>query len=194
MAQIVLSDATALIYLAQIPDGLSLLDTLFGQVTITSVVKEEVLPQKSAPGEREIERAISKGLIAVVEDRWPEPAFPWLDTGEASTLRAAINLANSGNECLVIIDEKNGRGTAKELSSPVIIVTGTAAVIGRAKELGLIPSATAVFQQLREKGFRISDEVIREVLRNIREPIKPPFTKIRKAISRRPRGGKTKPR
>lgn len=193
MAQIVLSDATALIYLAQITDGLSLLDALFGQVTITSVVKEEGLPRKSAPGEREIESAVSKGLIAVIEDRWPEPTFPWLDTGEASTLRAAINLANSGNECLVIMDEKNGRGTARELNSPVIIVTGTAAVIGRARELGLIPSAAAVFQRLREKGFRISDEVIREVLRNIREPIQPPLAKIRKPITRKPRGSKTKP-
>ena len=110
MAQIVLSDATALIYLAQIPEGLSILAGLFGQVTITAIVKEEMLPQKAAPGEHEIAGAIDSGLIAVIDDQWSEPAFPWLDEGEASTLRAAANLANSGNQCLVIIDEKHHPG------------------------------------------------------------------------------------
>ena len=88
MAQTVLSDATALIYLAQIPEGLSILEGLFGQVTITSIVKEEVLPQKSAAGEREIAGAIDSGVIAVIDDQWSEPTFSWLDEGEALRVMA----------------------------------------------------------------------------------------------------------
>jgi predicted nucleic acid-binding protein len=82
VAEIVLSDATAWIYLAQLPEGLSLLEGLFGQISITSIVKEEVLPQKSAPGEDQIKHAIETGLIVLVEDRWSEPIFPSLDIGE----------------------------------------------------------------------------------------------------------------
>jgi len=90
VAQIVLSDATALIYLAQIPEGLSILEGLFGQITVTSIVKEEVLPQKSAREERKIAGAIGRCPISVIDDQWSEPTFPWLDEGEASTLRAAV--------------------------------------------------------------------------------------------------------
>jgi predicted nucleic acid-binding protein len=167
VAQIVLSDATALIYLAQIPEGLS--EGVFGRVTITSVVKEEVLPGKNAPGESEIREAINSGLIKVIADRWTTPVFPWLDEGEASTLRAAVNLADAGNQCLVLIDEKEGRAVAKELASSVIAVSGTVATIGRAKELGLIQSASIVFQQLTEKGFRVADDVIQKLLQDIGE-------------------------
>jgi predicted nucleic acid-binding protein len=194
VAQIVLSDATALIYLAQIPEGLSILAGLFGQVTITAIVKEEVLPQKAAPGEHEIAGAIDSGLIAVIDDQWSEPTFPWLDEGEASTLRAAANLANSGNQCLVIIDEKDGRAAAAELSSANIAISATAAVIGRAKELGMIASAAAVFHQLREKGFRVSDEIIREVLEDIGEPIEPPLSPTPQGGRRKSRRGATRGR
>lgn len=194
MAQIVLSDATALIYLAQIPEGLSILAGLFGQVTITAIVKEEMLPQKAAPGEHEIAGAIDSGLIAVIDDQWSEPAFPWLDEGEASTLRAAANLANSGNQCLVIIDEKDGRAAAAELSSANIAISATAAVIGRAKEMGMIASAAAVFHQLREKGFRVSDEIIREVLEDIGEPIEPPLSPTPQGGRRKSRRGATRGR
>jgi predicted nucleic acid-binding protein len=189
VAQIVLSDATALIYLAQIPEGLSILERLFGQVTITAIVKDEVLPQECAPGEPEIAEAIGRGLIAVIDDRWSEPTFPWLDEGEASTLRAAVNLANSGNQCLIIIDDKQGRSAAAELGSADIAVSATAAIIGRAREMGLIASAAAVFQQLREKGFRISDEIIREVLENIGEPMRPPPSPTPEGTRRKSRRG-----
>jgi hypothetical protein len=41
VAHTLVNDATALIYLAQIPEGLSILEGLLGQVTITAIVKEE---------------------------------------------------------------------------------------------------------------------------------------------------------
>ncbi|MFZ0888973.1 MAG: DUF3368 domain-containing protein [Candidatus Binataceae bacterium] len=169
MAQIVLSDATPLIYLAQIPDGLSWLEKLFGYVVMTPAVKKDVLPGEGKPGEREIEDAVRRGILRVLENDWPSPRFPWLDEGEETTIRAAVNLVELGHTCLVIIDEKDGRNTIKELASAAITVSGTAAVVGRAKELGLIPSASAVFEELRQRGFRISDDVVRLILEKVGE-------------------------
>lgn len=171
MAQIVLSDATPLIYLVQITEGLSILDRLYGQITITSVVEDELLPGKKAPGEREIKQSIRAGIIRVIKDEWLEPAFPWLHEGEESTIRAAVNLANAGHQCLVLMDEKDGRAALREFVSSAVTLSGTAASVGRARELGLIPSASAVFTELREKGFYISADIVRAVLRNIGEAV-----------------------
>ncbi len=171
MAKIVLSDATPLIYLVQITDGLSILDRLNGQITITSVVEDELLPGKKVPGEREIKQSISAGIIRVIKDEWPEPVFPWLDEGEESTIRAAVNLANAGDQCLVLMDEKDGRAALREFVSAAITLTGTAASVGRARELGLIQSASAVFREHQEKGFYISGDIVRAVLRNIGEAV-----------------------
>ena len=169
MAQIVLSDATPLIYLAQIPDGLSWLEELFGHVVMTPAVRKDVLPGQGKPGEREIHNAVRRGILRVLEHDWPSPRFPWLDEGEESTIRAAVNLAEQGHHCLVIIDEKDGRAVVEELASAAITVSGTAAVVGRAKELGLIPSAFAVFEELRQRGFYISDDVVRRILEKVGE-------------------------
>ena len=45
-----------------------------------------------------------------------------------------------------------------------IKITGMAAVIGEAKKRRLIPSARAIFEQLHESDFRISQGVIKAVL------------------------------
>jgi hypothetical protein len=81
-------------------------ESLFGVVCITDVVADELLPRSNKPGEAEIAAAIAGGSIRIVEDVWMEPAFPMLDEGEASTLRAAVN---QKRPCLVIIDETAGR-------------------------------------------------------------------------------------
>jgi predicted nucleic acid-binding protein len=171
VAKIVLSDATPLIYLAQITDGLSILERIYGQLTITSMVEDELLPGERAPGEHEIKQAIQAGIIKVIKDEWPQPVFPWLDEGEESTIRAAVNLANAGHRCLVLMDEKDGRAALRQLMSATVTLTGTAASVGRARELGLIPSASAVFRELQEKGFYISTDIVRAVLRNIGEAV-----------------------
>ena len=123
MAQrIVFSDASPLIGLSLV-DGLGWLESLFGVICITDVVADELLPGSNKPGEAEITAAIAAGSIRIVEDVWSEPAFPTLDEGEASTLRAAVN---QEEPCLVIIDETAGRAVASELG---LTVTGVVGVI-----------------------------------------------------------------
>lgn len=87
-----------------------------------------------------------------------EPVFAELDEGEASTLRAAVNLRRP---CLILMDEKAGRAIAQELG---FAVTGTAGIILAAKRRRLIPAARPVFEQLLENDFRLSAELIRAVL------------------------------
>jgi len=154
---LVLSDASPLIALSLI-ERLELLRLLFGTVTITEVVRDEVLSGSAKPGEAAIANGIESGSIQVIADRWLEPRFPELDEGEASTLRAATHL---GAPCLVLIDERVGRAIARELE---IAHTGTVGLIVQAKKRGLIPSARALFEQLLAQHFRVSGEMIREAL------------------------------
>jgi predicted nucleic acid-binding protein len=81
-----------------------------------------------------------------------------LDEGEASTLRAAVNI---GVPCLLLIDERAGRAVAAELG---IAVAGTVGFIVHARKRALIPSARAIFANLLEKDFRVGAEFIREAL------------------------------
>jgi len=168
MAQIVLTDATPLVYLSQVNGGLSWLKRLFGPVDMTHVVKGEAT-KSGKPGAAEVDAALQHGDLRVLTDDWSEPKFPWLDEGEASTIRAAINLAKLGHTCLVLMDEKAGRDEIKHLGSPAIIVSGTAAVVGRAREVGLVSSAADVFKELREKSFYISEDLVRGILESVGE-------------------------
>jgi predicted nucleic acid-binding protein len=73
----------------------------------------------------------------------------------------SIALSLPAGQCLVLMDERAGRAIAKELG---IRVAGTAAVIGFAKQQGLIASAKDSFARLHASDFRISKEVIQAVL------------------------------
>jgi len=64
------------------------------------------------------------------------------------------------------MDERAGRAVAKENGLRVI---GTAAIIGLAKQQGLIPSARAVFEVLHRSDFRIASAVINKILLSINE-------------------------
>lgn len=62
---------------------------------------------------------------------------------------------------LILIDERAGRAVAQELG---LSVAGTAAVIGLARQRGLIASARDVFAALHAGDFRIAPAVIQAVL------------------------------
>lgn len=154
---VVLSDASPLIALSLIA-RLDLLASLFGRITITDVVRSEVLEGGAKPGQAAIAKAIQAKQIRVIADEWSEPKLVHLDEGEASILRAAIHLSAP---CLVLIDERAGRAIARQLGIPH---TGTVGLILQAKRRSLVPSARTIFEQLLEKDFRIAPDMIREAL------------------------------
>lgn len=166
MDRFVLSDAAPLICLAQV-DGLRWLGKLFSRIHLTEEVRDEVLTGLGKPGEEALAGAIERRLLRIhPEWNWPEPQFPSLGKGEASCIRASINLKQIGRDCLLLLDDREARRVA---SSAKIAVTGTAAVVGAAKQAGFISSACAVFDQLQQSGFRISEAIVRGILESVGE-------------------------
>lgn len=137
MAAIVIADASPLIALARV-GGLSWLQQLFTEVMLTDV--------------------LTAGWLRTVAIASTEPALPDLDEGEASSIRLALS---RNGPALLLIDERSGRAVAQELG---LSVAGTAAVIGLARQRGLIPSARQVFAALHASDFRIAPAVIQAVL------------------------------
>lgn len=166
MGRFVLSDAAPLICLAQV-DGLPWLKALFGHVHITEQVRDEILTGLNKPGEDALEQAIARRLLRVHPGwRWRHPQFPDLGRGEESCIRAAVHLTRRGNQCLLLVDDREARRRASSLS---ISLSGTAALIGVAKQRGLLPSAKDAFTILRQKGSRISEAIVQGILEAVGE-------------------------
>ena len=157
MAAIVIADASPLIALARV-DGLGWLQALFNEVLVTEAVLGEVLTGSFASSEARIEEAIAAGWLRAVPCPSNAPPLPDLDEGEAASIRLALEL---GGETLLLIDERAGRAVAQECG---LQVAGTAAVIGLAKQKGLIASARSMFADLHASDFRIAAAVIQTVL------------------------------
>jgi predicted nucleic acid-binding protein len=157
VAAIIISDASPLIALARV-DGLGWLQALFNEVLITEAVLSEVLTGSFAASEARIEAAIAAGWLRAVQCQSNAPVLPDLDEGEEASIRLAIAL---GGETLLLIDERAGRSVAQEFG---LQLAGTAAVIGLAKQRGLIASARSVFAELHASDFRIAAAVIQTVL------------------------------
>lgn len=162
MAGIVISDASPLIGLS-IVDGLGWLPTLFGEVWLPEQVRAEVLSGKKSRGELEIRAAIDAGWLKI----WDEPFEPFegidLDEGETACINFALTCEAP---TLLIMDERAGRAVAKEKGLQVI---GTAAIIGLAKNKGIITSAHEVFDVLHRSDLRISVDVIKTILIRVGE-------------------------
>jgi predicted nucleic acid-binding protein len=166
VGRFVLSDAAPLICLAQV-GGLPWLKALFGHVHITEQVRDEILTGSNKPGEDALAHAIARRLLrAHHEWRWRDPQFPNLGRGEESCIRAVLNLTRRGHKCLLLIDDREARRLTCALS---ISVSGTAALMGAAKQRGLVPSAQDTFTTLRQKGFRISESIVQGILEAVGE-------------------------
>jgi hypothetical protein len=155
--RLVAADASPLIGLAA-AGAFELLRGLFGRVTVTEAVRDEVQAGADRPGARELAAAIRDGWIEVA----PTPAglekLPELATGEASTLLLA---QEHDGECLVLMDEKLGRARARALE---LSVTGLAGVLLEASRAGLVDDLRPLFDRLARSDFRISPDVVRAVL------------------------------
>jgi predicted nucleic acid-binding protein len=155
--RLVAADASPLIGLAA-AGAFELLRGLFGRVTVTEVVRDEIQVGTDRPGARELAAAIRDGWVEVVPAPGGLEKLPELAPGEASTLLLA---QEHGAECLVLMDEKLGRARARALELPV---TGLAGVLLEARRSGLVEDLRPLFDRLARSDFRISPEMIRAVL------------------------------
>ena len=162
MAGRVLSDASPLIGLGYV-DGLHWLQQMFGAVWIPQEVNAELITGQGFAGEAALLQAQSDGWLRLAGPTPNTPMLPDLDEGEAACIRTA--LADT-QPALLLMDERAGRAVALAHG---LKVAGTAAVIGMAKQRGLIALAKPVFERLHQSDFRIAAEVISMVLRRVGE-------------------------
>jgi predicted nucleic acid-binding protein len=164
VAAIVIADASPLIALARV-NGLGWLQQLFAEVVVSEVVLAEVLTGRYPASETPIQQALAAGWLRAAAVGTSEPALPDLDEGEVASIRLALG---SRVPVLLLIDERAGRAVAQDLG---LSVAGTAAVIGLARQRGLIPSARAVFAALHASEFRMAPAVIQAVLERCGEGV-----------------------
>jgi len=70
------------------------------------------------------------------------------------------------NVDLVILDDKEARKIARKFELKVM---GTLGVLLLAKERGLISQVKPYIEMLRKRGFRISDTLVRKILKSAGE-------------------------
>lgn len=160
--EFVVSDASTLIGLAA-AGAFDLLRELFGQVTVSTTVRDEVLAGGDRPGVRELSGAIGDGWITVVSIEPNAAVAANLDVGEASTLTLAIEHSGSS---LVLMDETIGRSYARARG---LNVTGLVGVLLVAKREGLVPSVRPFLERLRKGNFRLSEEFVGTIIKEAGE-------------------------
>ena len=161
---VIIADAGPLIALSRI-EKLDILQQVFQQITITTIVRDEILENDHCKDKVEINKAINTGWIKIqkVDMKDWKAINIGVDAGEASAIYLARQAADS---TLLIIDDQAGRAEAKYQRLTII---GTAAVIGMAKMQGYILSAKDVLHALCEAGYYIGDAIIETVLKDIGE-------------------------
>jgi predicted nucleic acid-binding protein len=162
MPRFVAADASPLIGLAA-AGVFEVLRELFGTVTITRLVKDEVAGRGDLPGAKDLDAAMRGGWIRVA----PAPLDTWrfaeLDSGEAST----IALAAQHEGALVLMDDARGRAQAAALGLEVMDVPG---VLLAAKTARLVAAVQPLVARLARRGFTIADAARRALLDSAGEP------------------------
>ncbi len=147
---IVIADASCLITLDNIHET-DLLPKLYDEIYVTPEVAKEV--GKSLPDWINQRSSSNQTLIRQLSAE--------LEIGEASSIALALEFA----DCLLIIDEKKGRRTAKELG---INITGTFGIIMKAFDKHLIDDPNTIVERLEGAGCRISENLLARMRSKVR--------------------------
>jgi predicted nucleic acid-binding protein len=152
----VAADASPLIGMAA-AGAFEVLRELFGTITITRLVKDEVTGHADRPGARELDAAMRAGWIRVA----PAPPDTWvhagIDAGEAST----IALASEHADALVLMDDALGRARAAEAGLETLDVPG---LLVAAKRARLVERVRPLAERLAKRGFTVPLESLRAAL------------------------------
>ena len=178
MRRVVIADAGPLIGLARI-DRLGLLQGLFGQITLTTQVAQELLTGGPFPDTQILRDALSLPWLQTVnlDDLLPgggqDLCRDWMhlhqiDLGEASAMVLAQHLTAQGTGVLLVMDDFRGRNAAQHAAMALI---GAAGLLLLAKRAGLIDAVKPSLLALRKNGYFLSDRLIEAALRQAGERV-----------------------
>ena len=151
MHKIVISDTSCLIIFHKIGE-LELLQKVYDTVSTTPEVEQEF--QEELPDWINIE--------SVKDKKYQEFLATQIDWGEAS----AIALAKEMEFPLLLLDDLKARKLATKLN---LKITGTLGVIHKAKQMGVIEKVKPLIEKLQATNFRISENIINELLKKNNE-------------------------
>ena len=171
-SRIVIADAGPLIALARI-ELLDLLPGLFGQVTITTQIANELLGGGSFPDSPLLTAALFQPWLATIDlkdllaDAVVERCSEWMnlyqiDLGEASAMVLAKLRQTQGSAPLLVIDDHRGRSAAQHAGLAVI---GTTGLLLLAKRSNLVNEIRPLLLALRQSGYFLSARLIDAALR-----------------------------
>jgi uncharacterized protein len=139
---------------------------LFKKILVAKAVFDEIcLAGQGLIGERELQEAVKTNLIEVREVKNRLLVNALLDPlaiGEAET----ITLASEEKADFIVLDDKHARSRAKVMKLNVI---GTLRILRLMFDDKLIDKSEIIkaLEKLRETGFRISDDVVVKVTKEL---------------------------
>ena len=120
---------------------------------------ETVLAEINAgPADDPARQYLAEASLIVVSVA-PGPLITAWDLGAGESAVLAHTLAHPGWKA--VIDDGAARRCARALAIPFV---GTLGIIIRARQTGLIPQAAPLLKELKNRGFRLDDGVIRIAL------------------------------
>lgn len=160
--RVVIADAGPLIGLARIGQ-LALLPRLFGTVTVTSWVRQEVLAGGNFPDTRALQEAFSQSWLQMVDITGNQDLINLhqIDMGEATAITLAQQLHSVGDLVLLLMDDQRGRQAAQHSGFTTM---GTAGLLVLAKKAGAIEAVKPLLQALHQKGYFLSQRLMDAVL------------------------------
>ena len=131
---------------------IGILEQLYGTITVPEAVAQESGP--GLPAWVQVQPVQNQVLVQSLRLE--------LEAGEAEAIALSIEQAAAH----LILDDKKARRIARQLQQPV---TGTLAILLRAKERSMIPSVRDAINALIAAEFRVSDALVQEILRQAGE-------------------------
>lgn len=153
---VVVSDTSPITNLAAIGQ-LDLLRQLYKVVVIPAAVYAELTRPPASVGADEAIRGVWIQVRAASRLNLSRIEKYGLDRGETEAIALAIDLAADQT----LIDERRGRNVASEVG---ISFTGVVGVLILSKRRGLIPEVRTLLDDLRQLGFRLSEDVYKQAL------------------------------
>jgi len=133
------------------------LNKLYGNITIPEAVKNEL--EKGRLNGEDVPQLKNYPWVEILKVNMPEYLNLIVDLGLGESEVLAI--ATNHNSALVILDDKLGRRIAETQG---FRLTGTAGVLLRAKEKGLIPTLKPVIDKLLSLDFRLKPDLVKMIL------------------------------